>query len=244
MRRASLAAGAVGCGLLAIAASAAAAQELPPGSNRDLVYGNCRTCHDLQYLVESAGIPRSAWSDIIDSMKQYGLRIAPDERAKILDYLATYLGPNPPKATVAAASSAAPAAPAADGAAVFKEQCSACHQPSGQGVPGAFPPLAGNTDLFLSRTFPAAVALSGLQGSVAVAGKTFNGVMPSFAHLSDAEIAAVVNYVRSAWGNDKLRPAGLAPLDAAAVAAVRQRKLTPAQVAAQRQQLKAAATGK
>lgn len=240
MRRASLLVGAVGSGLLAVAAIGANGPELPPGPNRAAVYGACRTCHDLQYLVESAGIPRAAWGDILDSMKQYGLRVAPDQRAKILDYLGTYLGPQPPKPTAASAPAAAPAK-AVHGAGVFKDQCSICHQPNGQGVAGQFPPLAGNRDLFLSPTYPVMVVLGGLSGKIEVEGKTINSTMPPLNYLSDAEVAAAVNYVRGAWGNDKLRPAGLAPLDAAAVVDVRKQQIPPEQVYARRQQLKAAA---
>ena len=242
MRKTTLIAGAVAGGLLALTVGAASAQdqELPPGPNRALVYGKCRTCHDLQYLKESAGIPRSAWNDMLDSMKQYGLELPKDERAKILEYLGTYLGPNPPKATAAAAPAAAPAA-AVDGAKVFQEQCGACHQPNGLGAPGQFPPLAGNTDLFLSESYPAMVVLGGLSGKIEVEGKTFNAVMPPLNYLSDAEVAAAINYVRGAWGNDKLRPSGIKPLDAAAVAAVRQQKIPAEQVYTRRQQLKAAA---
>ena len=237
MRGASLIAGAVGGLMLACAAMAQDGPDIPPGPNRDLVYGKCRTCHDLQYLVESAGVPRSTWNDLLDSMKQYGLEIPKDERAKILDYLATYLGPNPPPKIAAVA----PAATAKiDGATLFKEQCSACHQPNGQGVAGNFPPLAGNPDLFLSRTFPAMVALFGMAGKITAEGKTINSAMPPFGHLSDAEIAAAVEYVRGAWGNDKLRPAGLKPIDAATVAEVRKMKLMSAQVHAERARLKAA----
>jgi mono/diheme cytochrome c family protein len=94
--------------------------------------------------------------------------------------------------------------PGADGKAIFTAQCSACHQASGQGVPGAFPPLAGshwaasdNPDL------PLAIVHDGLKGEITVAGNTFNGVMPTFkGTLSSAEIAAVLTYVRQAWGND------------------------------------------
>lgn len=224
-----------------VALGTASAQhiELPAGPGRELVYGQCRTCHDLQYLEESAGIPRNAWSDLLDSMKQYGLRIPPDQRAKILDYLGTYLGPNPPKAPEKTAAAAPAAAAKVDGAKVFSEQCSACHQPNGKGVPGEFPPLAGNKDLFLSREFPAMVALFGMAGKITAEGKSINSAMPPFAHLSDAEVAAVIGHVRDAWGNDKLRPAGLQPLDAAAVAAVRKKNLTSTRVHAERAKLKA-----
>lgn len=207
----------------------AAEIELPPGPNRALVYGQCRTCHDLQYLVESAGIPADAWSEILESMTQYGWRPSADDRAKLLDYLGTYLGPNPPKAAASAAPSTGP-----DGKALFNEQCSACHQESGEGVAGQFPALAGNHDLFLDREFPALVVLYGLKGKIAVAGKTYDAEMPSFGHLSDEEIAALVRYVRGAWGNDRLRPANLAPLDAKAVASLRKPALTPQAVRARR----------
>ena len=238
MRRATLIAGAVGGLMLACSAFAQDGPDIPPGPNRDLVYGKCRTCHDLQYLVESAGVPRSTWNELLDSMKQYGLEIPKDERAKILDYLGTYLGPNPPPKTAAAEPPATAAA--VDGAKLFKEQCSACHQANGRGVAGNFPPLAGNSDLFLSREFPAMVALFGMAGKITAEGKTINSAMPPFGHLSDAEIAAAVEYVRGAWGNDKLRPAGLKPLDAAAVAEVRKMKLMSMQVHAERAKLKAA----
>lgn len=240
MRRATLIAGAVAGGLLALTIGTAGAQELelPAGPNRALVYGKCRTCHDLQYLIESAGVPRSTWNDLLDSMKQYGLEIPKDERAKILEYLGTYLGPNPPPKTAAAAP--AEKAAAVDGAAVFKEQCSACHQPNGQGVAGNFPPLAGNPDLFLSHTFPAMVALFGMEGKITTEGKTIASAMPPFAHLSDAEIAAAVNYVRGAWGNDKLKPADLKPVNAKAVAELRKVTLTPKQVHSHRAKLKLA----
>lgn len=206
--------------------------ELPPGPDRDLVYGTCRTCHDLQYLKESAGIPKSAWDDLLDSMKQYGLRIPPDRRSRILDYLGTYLGPNPPPASTPAVA-AATAGPV-DGKTLFNEQCSSCHQPDGAGLPGAFPPLAGNHDLMLDRLFPAYVVLNGLKGTITVDGTDYNGEMPSFAHLSNAEVAAVINFVRESWGNAALRPADMATLDEAAIANVRATKKTPAEVHAYR----------
>ncbi len=207
--------------MCAALATAYAAIELPPGPNRELVYGQCRTCHDLQYLEESAGIPRDAWADLLDSMKQYGLRIAPDQRAKILDYLATYLGPNPPPRTQAAAPATAAKA---DGAAVFKDQCAACHQENAQGVAGAFPPLAGNPDLFLSRDYPVRVVLYGLSGKLAVAGQTFDSEMPPLEMLSDQQIAAVINYVRGNFGNASLKPKNMKAIDAAAVANLRGKK--------------------
>jgi mono/diheme cytochrome c family protein len=219
--------------LLSLGATSAQAAEieLPAGPNRALVYGQCRTCHDLQYLVDSAGIPADAWGDILDSMGQYGWRPSAEDRAKLLDYLGTYLGPKPPPATQASTTTKSPMA---DSEMLFKEQCSVCHQPNGQGVAGQFPPLAGNRDLFLDRTFPALVVLFGLEGKVEVGGKTYEAAMPPFGHLSNDEVAALVRYVRNAWGNDKLRPGNIAPIDAKAVEALRKPELTPQKVWARR----------
>ena len=170
----------------------------------------------------SAGIPRDSWNDLLDSMKEYGLRITPEKRAKILDYLGTYLGPNPPPASAAVA----PAAKVTeDGASVFADQCAACHQPNCEGVARQFPPLAHNADVFLSRDFPLRVVLFGLSGKIDVSGKSFDGVMPALGEvLSDAQIAAAVAYVRGAWGNAGLRPKAMPPVDAAEVAALRGEK--------------------
>lgn len=241
MRRVSLVAGAVSSSLLAltIVAHAGGGPELPPGQDRALVYGQCRTCHDLQYLVESAGIPRDAWSDILDSMKQYGLQLAPDRRSRILDYLSTYLGPHPPPAS---AASAAPRRNEADGAAIFKEQCATCHQEDGKGVAGQFPPLAGNRDLFLSADYPARVVLSGLKGTIVVNGQEFDAEMPPFNLLSDRQIAAVVIYVRKSLGNRVLRPEQMSEIDGATVEKLRGHQVTADDVHALRKRLKAAAT--
>jgi mono/diheme cytochrome c family protein len=216
---ASLRIAAAGIALVISSAGAAADRiELPPGPNRDLVYSRCRTCHDLQSVVDSAGIPADAWASVIQDMGRYGLRVPADERDKIVGYLVKYLGSAPARAALAPAP-----APAMDGKAEFERQCSACHQAEGQGVPGAFPPLAGNPDLFRDRLFPVHVVLNGLQGALTVKGQKYSGVMPPFDHLSDAEIAAAVNYVRGAWGNAELRPQGFADIDAADVAGARRR---------------------
>ncbi len=154
---------------------------------------------------------------------------------EVLDYLATYLGPNPPKEKPAAKPEETAAA---DGEQVFRKTCAACHQPDGRGRKGAFPPLAGNADLFLAPDFPALVVLNGLAGPIEVEKKPFAGVMPAFGFLSDAEVAAVVGYVRGAWGNDKLRPKDLTDPTAEDVAGLREKPLSPKAVRDRRQALK------
>lgn len=192
---------------------------LPEGPGRDLIYGHCQTCHDLQSVADSAGIRPGAWDAVLDNMRGFGLRISDDQRAKILGYLGTYLGPNPPASSDT--GTAAPGEEAVSGVEVFNNTCIACHQEHGEGKKGEFPPLAGNADLFLAHDFPVMVAINGIEGKIEVNGQKFNNVMPPFDFLSDAELAAVVNYVRSSWGNEKLTPEGMAELTAADIAEAR-----------------------
>jgi len=90
---------------------------------------------------------------------------------------------------------------AAAGEAVFLANCAACHQPTGQGLPGAFPPLAQSDFLLGNRQEVMQAALFGLSGPITVNGQDYNGVMPSMGYLPDEDLAAVLTYVFSAWGN-------------------------------------------
>jgi mono/diheme cytochrome c family protein len=89
-----------------------------------------------------------------------------------------------------------------DGAAIFQARCMACHQGSGAGIPGVFPPLAGSSWLLTKPEIAVQIVLHGVQGPLTVNGIRYNGIMPVFKDiLSDAEIAAVLSYARSSWGN-------------------------------------------
>jgi nitrite reductase (NO-forming) len=83
---------------------------------------------------------------------------------------------------------------------VFTSTCAACHQPSGLGVPGAFPPLAGSDFLNADKGRAIGVVMNGLSGEVTVNGKKFNSAMPMLG-LSDEDIANVLTYVYSNWRN-------------------------------------------
>ncbi|MFZ9053742.1 MAG: cytochrome D1 domain-containing protein [Woeseiaceae bacterium] len=90
----------------------------------------------------------------------------------------------------------------AKGEAVYLANCAACHQPSGVGLAGAFPPLAGSDYLQGNRKEVLAAALFGLEGPITVNGVEYNGVMPSLGHLRDEDLAAAITYVFGSWGND------------------------------------------
>jgi cytochrome c5 len=101
MRRVIILAGAIGGTLFALAAAAAEISELPQGPDRDLVAKVCQSCHDLEMVFAAAGITRDEWDMSLDEMTANGMNISADDRAKILGYLSTYLGPSPPKAATA-----------------------------------------------------------------------------------------------------------------------------------------------
>jgi len=87
------------------------------------------------------------------------------------------------------------------GQAVYGQYCAACHQGGGSGVPGTFPPLTGpvtNGDPhFLAR-----IVLYGLQGATKVKGQTYSVPMTGLAsRMSDTQIADVLTYIRSSFGN-------------------------------------------
>jgi nitrite reductase (NO-forming) len=114
----------------------------------------------------------------------------------------------------AAASAAAPSASAvaaatgpykfdaARGASLYTANCAACHQATGMGLPGAFPPLKGNASVLDAD--PATqidTILHGAQG-VPIGGVTYPSAMPPFgASLGDADVADIANHERSSWGN-------------------------------------------
>ena len=88
-----------------------------------------------------------------------------------------------------------------NGQTIFAGTCAACHQASGRGSPGLFPPLAGSEFVTGDSARMIRIVLKGLSGPVTVHGATFNGQMPPWQQLSDAELAAVLTYVRASWGN-------------------------------------------
>jgi nitrite reductase (NO-forming) len=88
----------------------------------------------------------------------------------------------------------------ARGAQVFAANCAACHQLAGQGIAGAFPPLAASDYLMANKERAIGIVLNGLNGAVTVNGASYNGVMPAV-QLSNTDVAAVLSYVRTSFGN-------------------------------------------
>jgi mono/diheme cytochrome c family protein len=109
---------------------------------------------------------------------------------------------------------------------IFKERCVLCHQADAHGAAGVAPSLAGTLASYLGgadgKRYLAQILVSGMIGPIDTEGRKFSGLMPSFrADLSDAEIAATINYVLETYNG--VRDAGaampIAPDDVAAVSA-------------------------
>ncbi len=86
-----------------------------------------------------------------------------------------------------------------EGRALYDQYCSACHQPGGTGLPGAFPPLAGNPAV-ADTAHVRDVITNGLSGPITVFGETYDGVMPPVTGLDAAQIDAVIAYIQSLGG--------------------------------------------
>jgi putative membrane-bound dehydrogenase-like protein len=96
-----------------------------------------------------------------------------------------------------------PMAQLAHGEAIYARTCAACHQSSGVGLDGAFPPLDGSTIATSHPALAIRIVLHGMTGPVEIAGKqVVDSVMPPLANLTDSEIADVLSFVRHAWSND------------------------------------------
>ncbi len=118
---------------------------------------------------------------------------------------------------------APPPAPEELGRRLYVRNCVLCHQATGLGVGMQYPPLAGSEWVVTDGSgwhreeHLVAVLLHGLEGPVEVRGRSYNGAMPPWKLLRDEEIAAVLTYIRSEWGN------AAAPVEPEFVAEVRRR---------------------
>lgn len=100
-----------------------------------------------------------------------------------------------------AASSDAPAAVASVGEQKYAQVCAACHMADGMGTPGVFPPLVGSDWLNGDPSVPISIVLHGLHGPITVNGDSYEGVMQPWGMIPDQDIAAILTYARSSWGN-------------------------------------------
>ncbi len=100
------------------------------------------------------------------------------------------------------ATAVAAASPVDLGRKVFTTICATCHQPTGQGIPGVYPPLAGSEWAQGDEERIIRIVLHGLNGPITVEGKQFTNAMAALGPvLKDDQIANALTYVRQEWGN-------------------------------------------
>jgi len=88
------------------------------------------------------------------------------------------------------------------GESLYKTHCASCHIDDGLGLRGVIPPLAGSDYLARDPAGTACIIRNGLQSEITVNGITYKEPMAAIPQLSDFQIANIINYINSAWGND------------------------------------------
>jgi mono/diheme cytochrome c family protein len=107
------------------------------------------------------------------------------------------------KATDGKIAAPKPVDPIVMGKRYYAVNCAACHQGTGLGVPGQYPPLAGSKWVTGDEERLDKIVLNGVDGFLKVKGETYNGAMPAWEDvLNDDQIASILTYIRSAWGNE------------------------------------------
>jgi mono/diheme cytochrome c family protein len=112
-------------------------------------------------------------------------------------------GPGGPAAPTNSQAAAAPLTPAQIGQKLYGQNCASCHQPTGVGQPGQYPPLAGSEWVSGPKDRLTLILLAGISGPLTVKGTTYSAnVMPGWATaFNDEKMASLMTYIRSAWGN-------------------------------------------
>ena len=130
---------------------------------------------------------------------------------------------------------------------VYAANCVSCHQASGGGIPGAFPPLKNHAVALYradkGRDYLINTLLYGVAGQIQVQGNNYNGQMPAWQQLSNDDIAAVINHIVTAWDNETQLPSGWVPFRAEEVAERRSNPRSTQEVYALRQSMRFDAIG-
>ena len=83
---------------------------------------------------------------------------------------------------------------------VYAAYCVACHMDEGQGLEGAFPPVAKSDYLMADKKRSIEQIIYGAKNEMKVNGKVYNGEMPD-SDLRDEQVSDVLNYIRNSFGN-------------------------------------------
>jgi mono/diheme cytochrome c family protein len=150
-------------------------------------------------LLQTGVAPRGT---VLGPMAEVVLQSTQHLAPKDLEAMAVYLKGLPQSAPAAAAPEAVNRPFADRGAKLYEQHCVQCHGEKGQGVPDAYPPLAGNRAVTLPAVANLVQVVLGGGFPPATAGNPRPYGMPPYATvLTDADVAAVISYIRGAWGN-------------------------------------------
>jgi mono/diheme cytochrome c family protein len=152
----------------------------------------------LKTGVASQGHVSGPMAEVVGAGTQY---MTDDDLHAIAAYLKALPQQVPPRAAPPAPSAARSQATVA-GAKLYEQHCAACHGEQGEGVPNAYPPLAGNRAVTMAHTENLLqIVLYGGFGAATAAHPRPYGMPPFTLALTDAEIAAVLSTIRTSWGN-------------------------------------------
>ncbi len=168
-----------------------------------------------QEVVDLLKTGRSARGSAMGPMAEVVARSTQHLNEADLRAMAVYLQSLPQhgarRSRAAQADGAAAGSPDSRGGKLYEQHCAQCHGPAGEGAAGLYPPLAGNRAVTMDSAANLVRIVHGGGYLPATAGNPRPFGMPPFAHvLDEADMAAVVSYVRGAWGNDA---AAVTPLE-------------------------------
>ncbi|GHA88117.1 c-type cytochrome [Modicisalibacter luteus] len=119
-----------------------------------------------------------------------------------------------------------------EGATLYQQNCAACHQANGEGVPGVYPPLGSRlaawSEIDSGRHYLANVIRHGMMGSITVSQQTYSGVMPPWARFDNAQLASLLNYITETLPGDP--NLDIEEFSAEEVARLTEKSVTPLQV--------------
>jgi len=150
-------------------------------------------------VMQSGVSPRGT---VLGPMADVVLNSTQNWNADDLRAMAVFLKALPQTAPEPLAAAPVDSGKAQRGAKLYEQHCAQCHGDNGQGVPGAYPPLAGNRAVVLKETanLVQVVLYGGFPPATAGNPRPF-GMPPYVLQLSDADVAAVLTHLRTSWGN-------------------------------------------
>jgi mono/diheme cytochrome c family protein len=171
-------------------------------SNKETGLGDWTIEEIVDYLrkgVSAKGAVYGPMAEVVYNSLQY---LNDDDARAMAVYLKGLAQGGPPEKASTSLPSAESSLLLSVGKSIYDRDCASCHGAVGQGMPPDYPPLAGNQSIqMVSAVNPIRMVLNGGYPP-GTSGNPMPHGMPPFAQkLSDDEVAAVVTYIRTAWGN-------------------------------------------